>query len=319
MSEPRVLIISTIADVATDAVVRNLRSRGVACFRINTEDFPFSRTLTFEPEMKRAESPFHTDGIPLPIPTSIWYRRLRTPPKPSAMDAGIYSFCLHESRAAFVGGLLGLGCRWMSYPANIWRAEFKPYQLHTAAKLGLKIPPTVITNDPNAIRRAFASFGPMVVKAAQSGWFTKDGQEFAIFTSQLMKEHLDEIEDARLSPSIYQALVPKKFDVRITIVGRMVFAAAIDSQSDAAATIDWRMTDNPNLPHSRLKLSHELENQLLALMDSLGLSFAAIDMIQTPDDDFVFLEANPSGQWLWLDDMLGFGISEKIAEWLAET
>jgi hypothetical protein len=25
---------------------------------------------------------------------------------------------------------------------------------------------------------------------------------------------------------------------------------------------------------------------------------------------------NPSGQWLWLDDMLGFGISDSIAEWL---
>jgi glutathione synthase/RimK-type ligase-like ATP-grasp enzyme len=52
-------------------------------------------------------------------------------------------------------------------------------------------------------------------------------------------------------------------------------------------------------------------------MESLHLTFGAIDMIQTPDGDYVFLEVNPSKQWLWLDDMLGFGISDTIAEWLA--
>jgi glutathione synthase/RimK-type ligase-like ATP-grasp enzyme len=51
-------------------------------------------------------------------------------------------------------------------------------------------------------------------------------------------------------------------------------------------------------------------------MDSLRLSFAAIDMIQSEDGEYVFLEVNPSGQWLWLDEMLNFGISEAIAKWL---
>jgi hypothetical protein len=40
-------------------------------------------------------------------------------------------------------------------------------------------------------------------------------------------------------------------------------------------------------------------------------------MIETPFGEYVFLEINPSGQWLWLDDLLNFGISSAVADWLA--
>jgi glutathione synthase/RimK-type ligase-like ATP-grasp enzyme len=53
------------------------------------------------------------------------------------------------------------------------------------------------------------------------------------------------------------------------------------------------------------------------MMDSLRLTFGVIDMIQTPGGEYVFLEVNPSGQWLWLDDILECGISDAVAEWLA--
>ena len=54
----------------------------------------------------------------------------------------------------------------------------------------------------------------------------------------------------------------------------------------------------------------------MKLMTSLNLTFAAIDMIQTPEGDYIFLEANPNGEWLWLDDLLHFGISDAVTEWV---
>ena len=59
-----------------------------------------------------------------------------------------------------------------------------------------------------------------------------------------------------------------------------------------------------------------LEESLHRLMRALGLAFGAIDLIQTPDGEYVFLEINPSGQWLWLDDRLDLGISDAVAGWL---
>ena len=316
-SDAFVLIVSTIADVATDDVVRQLSARSVPHRRLKTEDFPFSSSIALS-YGGGAGAGLAIDGDLLPNPTAIWYRRLRSPAKPPAMEEGVYEFCLRENRATMLGGLLGLHARWMSHPAAVWQSENKPYQLALAQELGLRIPRTVITNDLGAIRSAASNFGRMVVKPARTGHVVYDGAERAIFTSELLPEHLGDLAGAELSPAIYQELVPKLFDIRVTIVGGRLFAAAIDSQSDPAALVDWRHTNNPSLPHSRKSLPENLQRSLLQLMERLQLTFAAIDLVETPDGEFVFLEVNPNGQWLWLDDMLDLGISRSVAAWLAE-
>jgi glutathione synthase/RimK-type ligase-like ATP-grasp enzyme len=315
-SDGFVLIVSTIVDAATDEVVRQLTALSVPHHRLNTENFPFSQSIALSYGTPgRAE--LVIDASALPNPTAIWYRRLRSPGKPQGMEEGIYDFCLRENRATMLGGLLGLSGRWMSPPAAVWQAENKPYQLAVAQALGLRIPRTVITNDAATVREAAAYFGRMIVKPARTGHVVYGGGDRAIFTSELLPEHMDDLSGVELSPAIYQELVPKRHDIRVTIVGRQVFAAAIDSQSDPAATIDWRHTDNPNLPHRRITLPEALRRQLLQLVDHLHLTFAAIDLVETPEGDFVFLEINPNGQWLWLDDMLDMRISSAVATWLA--
>lgn len=70
------------------------------------------------------------------------------------------------------------------------------------------------------------------------------------------------------------------------------------------------------MPHSRLGLPQSVLDKLRQLMDRLHLAFGCIDLIKTPAGEYVFLEVNPSGQWLWLDDQLGLGISAAVADWL---
>src|ERR1017187_6025533 len=315
-NSPNVLIISTKADIATDDVVRCLAAKEIQHYRLNTEDYPFQHTLTHRPGAND-EPWLWCNGQPLSTPTSIWYRRLRTPITPEGMDEGIATFCRQETRAALVGSILRQDTRWMSHPANIWQAEYKPYQLDLAARHGLTIPRTLITNDPARIRQAFQEFGGMIVKPTRTGHVVNAGVEHAIYTSRVLEEHLDDLESARWSPAIYQELIPKRYDVRVTIVGNNCFAASIDSQSDPAALIDWRQTDNPQLPHYRHSLPGAIAEQLFQFMRSLRLTFGAVDLVQTPSGEYVFLEVTPSGRWLWLDDMLSFGISDSIAAWLA--
>jgi glutathione synthase/RimK-type ligase-like ATP-grasp enzyme len=320
MNDVAVLIVSTKVDLATDAVVQRLRHRDIPYFRLNTEDYPFQDTLAYYPEETPGSDHWLVcNGELVRSPTSIWYRRVRTPSTPDGMDEGIATFCRQESRAAIIGGIIGRRARWMSPPSAIWEAEYKPYQLQLAARLGLTIPRTVVTNDPSAVRSAFDQFGDLIIKPTRSGHFTKEGAEYAVYTSRLLAEHMADLESARWSPSIYQALIPKKYDVRVAIVGNRCFAAAIDSPSDPAAHIDWRQTENPALPHYELKLPEALEATLRQLMESLRLTFGAIDLVETPQGDYVFLEVNPSGQWLWLDDMLNLGISDAVADWLSCT
>jgi glutathione synthase/RimK-type ligase-like ATP-grasp enzyme len=318
MSEVAVLIVSTKVDLATDYIVQRLRDQNVSYYRLNTEDYPFQDTLAYYPTgIMGNDNWLLCNDQPLRSPTSIWYRRLRTPSTPAGMDEGIATFCRQEARAAIIGSILGRRTRWMSHPSAVWEAEYKPYQLQLAASIGLTIPPSIITNNPNTIRAAFHQFGSMIIKPTRTGHLIKDGTEYAVYTSRLLAEHLDDLESARWSPSIYQALIPKRYDVRVTIVGDYCFAAAIDSPSDPAATIDWRQTNNPALPHYPIKLSGPLEAALHQLMKALRLRFGAIDLIETPNGEYVFLEVNPNGQWLWLDDMLNLGISDAVANWLS--
>jgi glutathione synthase/RimK-type ligase-like ATP-grasp enzyme len=317
-NECAVLIVSTIADVATDEVAAKLSDRGVSFLRINTENYPLSGTLS----TTLTPAPEHSvvsefDQRQFSSPVSVWYRRMRTPSRPDDMDSGVYEFCLQENRAALLGSILSASARWMSHPQAVWLAENKPYQLSLASSLGLRIPRTLISNDPVTIQETFSRFSQMIVKPVRSGHFVRDGKEYSVFTSRVLSSHLENIESARLAPSIYQELIPKKFDIRVTIVGRRLFAVAIDSQSDPDAMVDWRKTTNAKLPHYPLTLPIEIEKHLLNFMQLLGLTFGAIDMIQTPDGEFVFLEVNPSGQWLWIDDILSLGISDAVADWLA--
>lgn len=317
-TDRHVLILSTIADVATDYVIQGLLRRGIPHHRVNTEDLPFSRTLTLElgtggrPSLK-------FDGLKQSKPSSIWYRRIRSPARPLGMQEGVYEFCLQENRAALLGSIAGYQTRWMSHPADVWRAELKPYQLQQAQEIGLRVPKTIVTNDPGSIRKAFHTFGPMIVKPSRSGYAVVDGQERSIYTSRLLAEHLEHVDEARLSPAIYQELIPKRYDVRATVVGTNVFAAAIHSQTDPAAAVDWRHTDNPDLPHTPIQLPPKVREGVLALMSKLGLSFGAVDLVETPDGEFIFLEVNPNGQWLWIDDQLQLGITNAIVDWLART
>ena len=244
-----VLIVTALDDAATDEVISRLRNRGIPHKRLNTDAYPFSFPLTFQPDELTCRRQITLDGDWLPQPSSIWYRRVRTPPKPQNMDDEVYTFCVRAAGATLTGSILCLRSAWMSHPSAVWQAEHKPLQLATAVQCGLRIPSTVITNDPNVIRVFFDKHRETIVKPAHSGNVTKGGQQFSIFTSQLLEEHLEHLHTASLSPSIYQALIRKRFDVRVTIVGHQIFAAAIDSQSDPSAALDWRQANSRLAPH----------------------------------------------------------------------
>ena len=52
-------------------------------------------------------------------------------------------------------------------------------------------------------------------------------------------------------------------------------------------------------------------------MKSYGLNYSAMDIIVTPDEDYVFLENNPNGQFLYIQELIPeFNILETVADTL---
>lgn len=326
--EPHVLVASTMLDVSTDAVVREIARRGVRCTRINTETYPFETSLTMKLQGGPARDAASVIGVRRAAdrellavaPTSIWFRRIRSPTRPAEMSPGVFEFCLRESRSTLLGIVTALPSRVMSPPSKVWAAEHKIAQLQAAIDCELTIPDTVVTNEAAAVRDAFRAFDRrMIAKPARSGFVDYGDEQHAVYTTQVLEEHLADLDGTRWSPVIYQRLVEKSCDVRATYVAGTFFVAEIDSQTDPAATIDWRRTNDPSLPHRLSQLPSGVENKARRLMQRLGLEFGALDFVRTPDGEYVFLEVNPNGQWLWLDDRLELGITAAIATWLGES
>ena len=121
-----------------------------------------------------------------------------------------------------------------------------------------------------------------------------------------------EADAVRYAPHLFQKYIDKAYEVRVTVINSQCFAVRIDSQANAKTKIDWRNYDLEHTPHSALVLPAEIEQRILNYVRSYGLTFSALDFIVTPTDDWVFLENNPNGQWLWLEELTGLPMTEAL-------
>jgi glutathione synthase/RimK-type ligase-like ATP-grasp enzyme len=104
----------------------------------------------------------------------------------------------------------------------------------------------------------------------------------------------------------------------LTIVGNKIFSCEIDSQASKESRHDWRRSSKIfSVPHKIINLPFSLEKKCIRLVEELGLLFGAIDIIKTPEDQYIFLEVNPNGQWLWIEQLTGAKISTAIADLLS--
>jgi glutathione synthase/RimK-type ligase-like ATP-grasp enzyme len=189
-----------------------------------------------------------------------------------------------------------------------------------ARELGLKIPRTLTTNDPVA-GRAFAKSceGGVVTKMLSSFAIYDEGKELVVFTNPVKPEDLADLSGLSLCPATFQELLHKSLEIRVTVVGRGVMSAALDSQASARAAHDWRRDGLRMVQDWRVyQLPDEVEQKILRLMDYFSLNYGAIDIILTPDGRHVFLELNPSGEFFWLERSPGLPISEAIADVLVD-
>ena len=315
MKTDTVLLVTTSYDEAADLVQKQVQEAGAPVFRLNTDLFPQEVSAIFNPHRQTIfrwqDEQVSTDRI-----HSVWYRRHAAPALPDTIEPHHKEFCERETRAFLDGALSTIKCqRWLSHPAALQKAEQKLHQLTVARELGFNVPPTVVTNDPEAAK-AFASNQALIVKAVRSGYIANPEGNQAIFTSRLDAENMRHLDSLALSPVIFQKEIIKKSDLRATIIGEDLFTAEILSQERLSSSTDWRATDDPGLKHKVHRLPPQVEELCRRIVSRMGLHFAAIDLALTPDEDYVFFELNPNGQWLWLEHQLQFPITRRIAQWL---
>jgi MvdD family ATP-grasp ribosomal peptide maturase len=303
-------------------VAEAIARKGGHTIRFDTDRYPTDVRLTAYYGKSGDERLTLTNGegeFDLREVTAIWHRRLNFGANlPAGLDKQLRHASLGEVSAAAHGMLASLKAFRMDHVRDIRHAENKQLQLQVARELGLNTPRTLTTNDPTAVR-AFAKSceGGMVTKMLSSFAIYDEGKELVVFTNPVKPEDLGDLSGLSLCPATFQELLHKSLEIRVTVVGRRVMSAAVDSQVSARAAHDWRRDGLRMLQDWRpYQLPSDVEEKILSLMDYFSLNYGAIDIILTPDDQHVFLELNPSGEFFWLERTPGLPISDAIADLL---
>jgi glutathione synthase/RimK-type ligase-like ATP-grasp enzyme len=227
------------------------------------------------------------------------------------------AFAKQEAKNALLGLLDTAHCFWINDPRDEASAQLKPLQLQMAQSVGLRIPRTVITTDPGEARQFIdALAGDTIYKHMSSATlYDESGRTTSPYTVKLTAEHINSLDHVAVTPCCFQENIIKAFELRVVVVGRFCQGARINSQEDPVGETDWRLA--ARLPWSPYEVPKHVQDQLFALLDALGLVFGAVDMIVTPDGQYVFLEVNPRGQWAFLPDDVTDAIRDAIAGLLA--
>lgn len=305
------------------AISGALRERGAEPVVLDSSVFPTGAPVTlaygrdgFRGRWSREPGELH--GI-----TAVW-QSLAVGLELPAMAPGVRETCAAASELTVVGLLDSLQVFQLDPFGNKARADHKPHQLGIAQRLGLEIPETVITNDPEAVRAFARRVGPVITKMLVQPAATgpaAGGEVSVVFTTAMTEADLAELGGLELCPMIFQQHVANQLDVRVTIAGHRVFAAALDRAARGGGELDWRRqsyAEDVAPSWAPYDLPRPIADRLIALADHFGLDYGAADLIVTPDGRHVFLELNASGAFAFLGAGHAGPIAAAIAELLVE-
>ncbi|TBO59431.1 ATP-grasp ribosomal peptide maturase [Streptomyces kasugaensis] len=315
-----VLVVTALEDVTADWVITALNEREVPVVRVDPADIgaglSFGACIGSDSPTWGGRLRTASREVELGEVAAVYYRR----PTPYAsrfehLPQQQREFAAAEARHGLGGVLNHLhGALYVNHPAAVTRADFKPAQLQRFAELGLAIPPTLITNDIEAARKFAANHEHVIYKTFRGLPRSEDGHTGAIWAQRVDPDSFD--DTLAVTAHLFQAEVPKTGDVRVTVVGRRVFAQQIAAPDGA---LDWRRSDWEELIHAPIAVPVPIEAALYSYLASSGLVFGCFDFALTGDgrdpDHWTAIECNPNGQWGWLPDARA--ITEAFAEILS--
>ena len=236
------------------------------------------------------------------------------------MNLADTAFAREEFRHFLLGALGGFDAEWHSRPEALDAASYKPGQLAWA--MGddrLTVPQTLVTSSP-AQALAFLGADPTAFVAKPlSGGAIETAQGFdAIPTARVTPSLVDAIADLRNAPCILQRFVPRKFDVRLNVVGEAVFATRLDTHGAPEAEADSRRVFYTDMGYAIVDPPDQIADACRAMCRHFGITFGAFDFAIDGDDRWQFLELNPYGQWAWVEEMTGMPIAAAFADLFIE-
>ncbi|GII67144.1 ATP-grasp ribosomal peptide maturase [Sphaerisporangium krabiense] len=286
-----VLILTEDGDTQARHVARALVGRGADALVLEPGWFPGAARLSVTLDHSgTARRVLLAAGrrVDLDRLTSVWFRRPGPPSEGNAQQDGFASDVWDT-----------LDC--LAVPATraaIRRAQRKLYQLSVAGRAGFELPSTLISTDHEELLDFYlAHHGQIVARVLDRPWDVRE-------PPPAPEEEAPVLTDPAGTgpfPLVAQARVLRRLALRVIVTGSRVFAAEIHSPRSV------RRLRAHDLPE-------EVRARCLGVMAHLGLSFGTIDLTLTPEDHYVFLEVNPEGGFLLIEEVTGMPITDALCD-----
>ncbi len=311
-------------------VIKHLVGSGAPVFRLNTEclltDYQFKWWCNQDSTdfyIKNIRNGLEVYGHEI---TAVWDRR---PEIPKYLPIKHHERSVNKYNRDEAHGFLSFLRYYMKDIYSIGSivadryASSKMLQLSVASQLGMKIPDTCFANYKDAFGSLCGKHDAISLKSISADSIYMGGEDEYIFYSQKAKSEaiMAQPEAAFTQTACFlQNYIEKQYELRITVCSHDVIACKIDSQRQTEETgkVDWRQGYEHDLKHEIVDVPEGIKRFCLAFLDRMGLNFGCFDFIVTPEGEYVFLECNPNGQWLWIELLTGFDISKIIAKNLAK-
>lgn len=308
-----ILIFSELNDVSTDKIIRWLGLWKIPFVRFNAEEALDSIKLQFD----GAESQIYINEISLSDFTFAWYRRGDFGYKLSSKDLELFRKQLQNEWEVLRDFLFDavsdrvLGCFQQFARHN------KLIHLRMAQKSGLRIPRTWVVNEKKELDQILRLNDCVVKPIAQQ--FSVRVRDKVYHSNGAVRVSSSDLVplSQKIFPSLVQEEIEKEFEVRSFFLRGRFFSMAIFVRNSKGDIVDYRNAELRNLNrYIPFQLPGDIEAKLKDFMDVAGLDTGSIDLIYSKQEEFVFLEVNPNGQFDWLSYYCNYNLEKEIAKLL---
>lgn len=189
--------------------------------------------------------------------------------------------------------------------------------LSAAKEIGLLIPDFYITNYKEGIKNVFKHYPDLITKSISDGLYlfenTESETSYLTYTEKVIEASI-ELLPVRISPSLLQKNIAKKFELRVFFLEGVCYSMAIFSQSDDQTKIDFRKynDEKPNrfVPYI---LPYETDKKIKQLFKKLNLNTGSADLLVDKNENIYFLEINSVGQFNMVSGPCNYFLEKQIA------
>lgn len=208
-----------------------------------------------------------------------------------------------EADSALLYALDDLPCPVVNRLGGGMSNNSKPYQLLLIAGAGLRVPPTLVTTDPDAARAFVTEHGEVVYKSTSG---------IRSIVRRLRPDDMPRLALVRHCPTQFQAFIPGR-NVRVHVVGEQLFATRVHSEA-----VDYRYANREGVgvEMEPAQLPTDVASACLRISRELGLLHAGIDLKETPAGEWYCFEVNPCPGFIYYERNTGQPISLALAELL---